>query len=172
LNYSKVNIPPRPPIKSKASQSQLSSRRETFCVHILWSIFHALLLDAFTLPICILFPPSFPTRAAFRAHCSTLGLEWKLPYPVVIMLCAGLYGGTVYNGIMAGWCAAKAFGVGSAIWLEEEWPLLMDRPYLSTSLNEMWGKRYHQVSGTALLLILETRRACSGSSADMSRCCG
>lgn len=46
---------------------------------------------------------------------------------------------------------AKAFGVGSGIWLEEEWPKLLNRPYLSTSINEMWGKRYHQVSDTVTI---------------------
>lgn len=38
----------------------------------------------------------------------------------------------------------SSLGIASGIWLPEEWPEIMDRPYLASSLNELWGKRWHQ----------------------------
>lgn len=58
----------------------------------------------------------------------------------------GCYAGTVFSGIQGGWEITKTIEVWSGIWAEEEWVEIMDRPYLSTSMLELWGKRYHQVS--------------------------
>jgi hypothetical protein len=59
------------------------------------------------------------------------------------MMC---YAATGFCGMQAGQEMAKVMGVASGIWAKEEWPDLMDRPYLATSMIEFWGKRYHQVS--------------------------
>lgn len=45
-------------------------------------------------------------------------------------------------------------GVGSGIYLDEEWPRFMDRPWKADSLNDLWGKRYHQVSTRYLICSL------------------
>jgi len=37
-------------------------------------------------------------------------------------------------------------GVGSGVWIDEEWPEFMDEPWKADSVNDLWGKRYHQVS--------------------------
>jgi hypothetical protein len=58
----------------------------------------------------------------------------------------GCYAGTVFSGLQGGWEIAKLIGVWSGIWAEEEWVEIMDRPHLSTSMLDLWGKRYHQVS--------------------------
>lgn len=58
----------------------------------------------------------------------------------------GCYAGTILSGIQGGWEIAKLIGVGSGVWAEEEWVEIMDRPHLSTSMLDLWGRRYHQVS--------------------------
>lgn len=37
-------------------------------------------------------------------------------------------------------------GIASGLYVDEEWPPFMDRPSVADSLNDLWGKRYHQVS--------------------------
>jgi hypothetical protein len=44
------------------------------------------------------------------------------------------------------WHISAILGIGSGVWVDEEWVELMDRPWKATSLSELWGKRYHQVS--------------------------
>ena len=39
-------------------------------------------------------------------------------------------------------------GIASGLYADEEWPAFMDRPWVADSLNDLWGKRYHQVSPT------------------------
>ena len=57
----------------------------------------------------------------------------------------GCYAGTVFSGLQGGWEIAKFLGVGSGLWAEEEWVEIMNSPHLSTSMLELWGRRYHQV---------------------------
>jgi hypothetical protein len=58
----------------------------------------------------------------------------------------GCYAGTVFCGVQGGRELLKILGVGSGLWAEEEWPAIMDRPQWSTSMIDLWGRRYHQVS--------------------------
>jgi hypothetical protein len=57
--------------------------------------------------------------------------------------CLGL---VTYHGIGSMWHISAILGIGSGVWVDEEWVELMDRPWMATSLSELWGKRYHQVS--------------------------
>ena len=43
--------------------------------------------------------------------------------------------------------------VGSGIWIDEEWPRFMDQPWRADSLNDLWGKRYHQVSPFRMIIV-------------------
>lgn len=51
----------------------------------------------------------------------------------------------IWAGVAVGWDQHAFYAVGSGIWSAEEWPAVMDKPWMSTSLNELWGRRYHTV---------------------------
>ena len=51
----------------------------------------------------------------------------------------------MFSGLQGGWEITKFIGVGSGLWAEEEWVEIMDHPHLSTTMLELWGRRYHQV---------------------------
>lgn len=57
--------------------------------------------------------------------------------------CLGL---VTYHGIGSMWHISAILGIGSGVWVDEEWVELMDRPWMASSLSELWGTRYHQVS--------------------------
>jgi hypothetical protein len=46
-------------------------------------------------------------------------------------------------------------GVASGIWIDEEWPELTDQAWKADSLNDLWGKRYHQVSHYNMLYLVQ-----------------
>lgn len=57
-------------------------------------------------------------------------------------------------------------GIGLGLHLPEEWPDITDKPILSTSLNDLWGKRWHQqmrVSPSLLPTPVSTRCRCGPS---------
>jgi hypothetical protein len=54
-------------------------------------------------------------------------------------------GGATCVAMMATFHISALVGVGSGVWIDEEWPEFMDEPWKSDSLNDLWGKRYHQV---------------------------
>lgn len=60
-------------------------------------------------------------------------------------------GAGICAGTMGTYHMFALIGVGSGVWIDEEWPRFMDQPWKSDSLNDLWGKRYHQV--TSLILI-------------------
>jgi hypothetical protein len=61
---------------------------------------------------------------------------------------------TIYHGMMTGWHMFATVGCGLGVYLPEEWPMMMDKPWLSTSLNELWGKRFHQTLRVRLPILI------------------
>jgi hypothetical protein len=141
----KINYPPNPPLKSLPRPS---GRAQCIRRAIIWSSIYSLLVDFFTMWLPLLrdqglyLPDGSRDIAKF---CEILASRYRLPVLAVRggwMVC---YVGTVFCGIQGGWEVIRGLGIGSGIWIEEEWPELMQRPYLSTSMIELWGRRYHQV---------------------------
>lgn len=142
----KTNYPPNlqlKPLRNPPIRTQAITRA------IVWSSIYSILVDFFTLWLPLfkghgLYLPD-GTRD-FSRFCIILSEKYGIP---LLMVRAGwmiCYTGTVLCGMQGGWEILRGLGVESGIWIEEEWPDLMDRPYLSTSMIELWGKRYHQVS--------------------------
>jgi hypothetical protein len=74
--------------------------------------------------------------------CQNVGGDW---WWVVWAWMALAVGGATRVAMMATFHLFALVGVGSGIWIDEEWPEFMDEPWKSDSLNDLWGKRYHQV---------------------------
>lgn len=142
----KVNYRPNPPLKPLLNPT---NRRQVILRCIAWTLIYSLLVDFFTLWLPLLGGHGLyrPDGARdFGRFCEILRHKYGLPASVfraMFMIC---YIGTLFCGMQGGWEEVRGLAVGSGIWLEEEWPDLMNRPYLSTSMIELWGKRYHQVS--------------------------
>lgn len=147
----KLNYPPNPPLKALPV---LLSRAASIRRAIIWTTVHSFMVDFFTLWLPLLrgqglyLPDGTRDLAGF---CRILAGRYGIPVLVVRggwMVC---YIGTVFCGLQGGWEMVRGLAIGSGVWIEEEWPELMHKPYLSTSTTELWGKRYHQVSSCAVL---------------------
>lgn len=122
----------------------------------LWNvIFHLIALDLVTYAPYYLEPNGI---GAFRRvggdyHLAIdkAALVFGLPKSVVQMGSAVILIRAIYDGILVAWHVNAFLGIGSGVWLPEEWPALMDRPWLASSVSEFWGKRYHKVSSGLIL---------------------
>ena len=50
----------------------------------------------------------------------------------------------LHSGMAIFWHSQVVLGLITGLWNGEEFPKLMNKPFLSTSISELWGKRYHQ----------------------------
>ena len=71
----------------------------------------------------------------------SLGVPRWVTIPAVVMS----YATTTYLMMSLSCRLASILGIASGMWSAEEFPEMMDRPWVSSSLNELWGRRYHQV---------------------------
>lgn len=149
----KINYPPNPPLDPLISPP---ARSQSVRRAVIWTIVYSILIDFFTLWLPLLsrhglYRPD-GTRDLAR-FCNILAAEYGMPAPLVRggwMVC---YTKTVFCGVQGGWEMFRGLAIGSGVWIEEEWPDLMLSPHLSTSMTELWGKRYHQVSPSVSLLM-------------------
>lgn len=84
--------------------------------------------------------PSFPGWV--KQMAPQLGVDWRILW---IVLAWAYAMGTVYGFEVGAHIVALVF-VGLGWNLDEDWPKVSDWwIYKPSSLNEFWGKRYHQV---------------------------
>lgn len=142
----KVNYPPNPPLKP-SSRPPTRSQAALRC--ITWVSIYTILIDFFTL-----WQPLLKRHGLYRPDgsrdfakfCEILRNKYGYPawlFRAWFMVC---FAGTIVCGMQAAWEEMRGLAVGSGVWIEEEWPDLMRRPYLATSMVDLWGRRYHQVS--------------------------
>jgi hypothetical protein len=117
-------------------------------------IYYIFLMDLFIYPLYMLDPTGFGSpcpipedraqgRGDIVAFCvKEVGSWW---WALWIWLTFEIAAATMV-AMMGTYHMLALIGVGSGIWLDEEWPQFMDAPWKSDSLNDLWGKRYHQVS--------------------------
>jgi hypothetical protein len=117
-------------------------------------IFHIVLMDLFIYSIYILDPTGFGSPSLIRenrqqgrgdivAFCVEVGGDWWLALWIWL---AFVIAAATMVAMMGTYHMLAFLGVGSGIWIDEEWPAFMDAPWKADSLNDLWGKRYHQVS--------------------------
>ena len=165
----KINYPPNPPLKPLHNPC---SRTQSIIRAIIWSTTYSILVDFFTLWLPLLrhhgLYLSDGTRD-FARFCDTLADKYGVPVLLVRAGFMGCYVGTVFCGIQGGWEVVRGLALGSGVWIEEEWPELMRSPQRSSSMTELWGKRYHQVSSGAVDMshTQETKYTCQCALADL-----
>lgn len=144
-DYRHVNMPPNPPLKPGRGylRSVLS--------HFAGLVLQITLMDLLLYPGYILDPtglgsPNTPTTPldlvgfCFRPERSiAAGLGLWVWFAVALGL-------GIVCATMGCYHLFALIGIGSGVYLDEEWPRFMNQPWKAQSLNELWGKRYHQVS--------------------------
>lgn len=146
FDYRHINMPPNPPL----TQSQRGWPRAVLS-HLGGFMLHIGLMDLVLYPIHHLDPyglgsaepPQKPNDlvgfCVERAGGGYAWVIWWLAFAVAL--------GVAMVFAMIGTYHLFAFlGIASGLYLDEEWPAFTDSPFVSDSLNDLWGKRYHQVS--------------------------
>ncbi|RSH85604.1 hypothetical protein EHS25_003743 [Saitozyma podzolica] len=142
--YRHINLASSSPL-----QPSLRTYRQSLLYHLRCAVFHLLLIDLFSYPFFRVAPNTigspfhvggeyYPIRADIAG---ALGVP-ELVVQIGATACLGL---VTYHGIGSMWHISAILGIGSGVWVDEEWVELMDRPWMATSLSELWGKRYHQL---------------------------
>lgn len=147
-DFRHVNMPPNPPLQR--GRSYLRS----VTTHLAGFIFHTSMMDITLYPGFMLDPTGLgcPAPEARRqdvdlsAFCvgragSGQGCWVWFAFAVAVA--------TIFA--MIGTYHLFAFvSIGSGLYLDEEWPRFMVDSWRADSLNDLWGRRYHQASPSCL----------------------
>jgi hypothetical protein len=137
----KINYPPNTPLRPLPLPSKADSIRKS----ILRITALGLMVDICTLPIFLFKAQLYLNGKRDFAHlCEVIGGK-GLGEVVVRFWWMVCFGVVMICGLEAGWEMGRIVGVGSGIWVEEEWPCLMNKPWGASSMSDFWGKRYHQL---------------------------
>ncbi|CAD6580694.1 MAG: hypothetical protein TREMPRED_002807 [Tremellales sp. Tagirdzhanova-0007] len=149
--YRHINEPPNPTLRITRSYAQ--SMRH----HLLYMQWHLFLMDLATYAAFRMAPETIGSPnlvgGDVRQVCRDLAMTTGLPELLWWMFWTMISAMVNYQGMATIWHILSAIGIGSGLYLDEEWPKLMHKPWLSTSLNEFWGKRYHQILRDFYLLL-------------------
>jgi len=120
-------------------------------LHHLWHFFlNFFIFDAASYLVFRLAPMTFghPTLAVggdFRRWCRELASQSGLPIPAIWLFWEICQIIKIGNGTCLAFHLFAIPALITGLYRPEEWPRLMHQPVKSSSLNELWGTRYHQV---------------------------
>lgn len=120
--------------------------------HFSYFILRLFIFDALTLLVHILDPTNLGailprvTPGNWDQGMNTISTKTGVPVWLVPSICTLVSTIMTYAGVGVGWDQHAMLAVGSGLWAPEEWPKIMNQPWKSQSLNEVWGRRYHTVS--------------------------
>jgi len=128
-----LTIPSSPTTKSTSDKTQ----RQTILYNLSLGG-HALGLIKGLLAIDLI---SFPTNILISPNDSTFGLEAPLGRLI--------WGVSYFLKASAGEIAAghlfALVGIASGLWTAQEWGVVLDKPWAATSVNDFWGRRWHNL---------------------------
>lgn len=159
INSRHIGLPPNAPLDAfQPRQTRLRAslnHAKSALVHYLVfdSIFHAVHAYAHdTL--------GNPHGGSLEAFAQDIAQNYPWPHvPLVVqrtvweLSAVGVAGIGIYQGMTYLYHTFAALAIGLFGWQPEEWPPFYDKPWMATSLYELWGKRWHQVS-TAKVAVL------------------
>ena len=99
--------------------------------HLTYLMVHFILLDISTFIPYFLISPDSPTLGV---SVTLARLLWAVPY----MLLA-------WNGECLFWHGFAILGIGSGLYGGDEWSRIMDKPWRAESVNDFWGRRWHNL---------------------------
>ena len=153
--FRQVNIvglsPPLRVYPSSSRRTLSSARTRAALHHLSWAVLGFVLIDLSSYIPFRLAPDTFGSSEyvggdydAWVSELSTMG-PFEVPVRVIRAGLAAAYGAQNHFGMTAPHHLLAFLGIVSGVWIPEEWPDLADWPLKATSLNELWGRRWHQL---------------------------
>jgi len=106
--------------------------------------------DLVTFPLYYLAPDGIgsPTGEGgdLFQFCSDIQAKYGVPAIVARFFFSATLGLGLCTGLEIVHHALALMGIGSGVYISEEWPKILNRPWTASSVSELWGKKYHQVS--------------------------
>ncbi|ORX35112.1 hypothetical protein BD324DRAFT_652826 [Kockovaella imperatae] len=125
--------------------------------HWLFFILNTMVFDLASYPAFLLAPKSFgsPNGVGGDYHqwCETLSKQWGVPAFAVNMFWTLCLFVQETAGFVVVWDAIAFLGIATGVYIPEEWPRLTVNIFRATSLNDLWGKRWHQTNRDFYLLL-------------------
>ena len=116
--------------------------------HLGYMYLHLLGIDLCTYPAHRIAPDTFgsplPVRGDFHAWCAELANAWGVLTVLVRYFWTITLAMITYQGMCCVFHMSAVVGIGSGLYIDEEYPKFADKPWMSTSLNEFWSKRWQQ----------------------------
>lgn len=161
----RVGLIPGTPLKPSPPNRRFAYLRSVL-FYLCAFFFQLLIFDALTYILYRVAPTSFGdvygAGGDFSAWCREQSFKTGAPvwsiwvfWSIYLLLVTRWGVGAEYYGL-----AFLTTGIG--LYRPEEWPFAMDHPELSSSLNEFWGVRYHQVCLYQTRVSLESDSVRSG----------
>nr|XP_031858051.1 uncharacterized protein CI109_006585 [Kwoniella shandongensis]KAA5525123.1 hypothetical protein CI109_006585 [Kwoniella shandongensis] len=147
VNWRLINLPPSPPLP-RSSRIYLSFLH----YHFFYLLYHVIASDILTYPSLRLMV-DYPS-ASYTAFRLAVAHQYDVPKIGVDALIAISQGVATYHGLCLAWHLFALLGIGSGLWIGEEWPKISNKPHLATSLNEFWGRRWHQLLREPIAFVL------------------
>lgn len=144
-----INIPPNPPLKPGRNYIHSITH------HLISGIIYTSLFDFCLYSTSRLLPHFFSIQSIpmdlgdLPTACKLLAKRYGdgfVPWWIFWAFCSASELSAIGCAMQGTYHLTAFLGIGSGIYLDEEWPSLMNQPWRSDSLNDLWGKRYHQVS--------------------------
>ena len=138
----------------KPLQPKGRSRLGYIMYHVLNLLVHKFIWNEVVHPIW-LFAFSTSSSRAPLTDLQARMVDLKLVYGVPILLTRAWVSVSflmfLHSGMAVFWHTKVIVGLITGLWGGEEFPTLMNKPFLSTSMSDLWGKRYHQYNRVSRL---------------------
>lgn len=129
-------------------QSNRQTYFEALGHHLFYTLVHLVGIDILTFPLFRLAPRTlgspYLVGGDYHGLCLQLSRAYGPPVWAVKVFWTIVLGSINYHGLAVVWHILALAGIALGIWQPRQYPKFMDKPWLSASLNEFWGRRYHQ----------------------------
>lgn len=88
----------------------------------------------------------------YNQWCRDLGAEYGIPTILVRIFFTGCFAALPHYGVKGFWHTVGFLGTVSGLYLPEEFPQVTDWPILATSLNDLWGRRWHKMNQASWII--------------------
>jgi hypothetical protein len=90
---------------------------------------------------------TFPTNILISPHDPNFGVKT----PLGRMLWGVLYLAKTCGGEIGAWHLHAVLGLSSGMTRPEDWPRMMNKPWMADSVNDFWGRRWHNLMTVGVL---------------------
>ena len=126
-------------------------------------MFNLIIFDLASLPAQLVAPKTFGSPYAvggnYAAWCVELSKEWNVPVFVVKLFWTTCLFFLNSAGFVMCWDLLAMVSIASGIYLPEEWPAITHNIFGATSLNDLWGNRWHKINTVSAISCPSIRKS-------------